>query len=152
MARTAENPVLVAFPAELPAGCEVIQAERKLKDGTEVIISRIVPKEGNAEGVKNWIKMVSESVKAAEYKDGDTVVENAGVRDASNAIRSAAFDIVPKLTAENYKDSKSLYLPVSGPRTVDPFEAATAKVTAAMREKGRMLSQEELNEIYSGLV
>lgn len=166
MARKAEDLIKVVAPETLPEGCEVIQAERTLsgvdagKDATgkanpkpSAVVSVIVPQEGNAAGLRNWVKMRSEMAKAAGIKDEKgNVIEDMGVQDAVNAIRDAAFNIVPKLTLESVKESKSLFLPVSGPRTIDPFEAATAKVASFAREKGRMPTAEELGAIYAGLV
>ena len=168
MAREAEKLTTVKVPAELPAGCEVIQAERTLSgekeittmvDGKEkkskpsAVVSVIVPKEGNAEGLRNWIKLRSEMGKEAGMKDEKgNVVENQGVLDATNAIRDAAFNIVPKLTVETSKDSTTFILPITGPRTIDPFEAATAKIAAYSREHGRMPTPEEYAQIFAGLV
>lgn len=153
MARTAEAPTKIEFDkTQIPEGCELIQAEKKIggKDGSKVVVTVLGPKEGNAQGERNYIKWRSERFAAAGYKnDTGGTVENQGVIDATNALRTAALDIADKLTPENYKDSLNLLFPFSGPRTVDPFEAATAKQAAFMREKKRMPTQEEMAEMFA---
>lgn len=159
MAKASVELSKVATLPAIPEGCELIQAERTLsgvkieteKDGKKVVsspsgvVSVIVPKEGNAEGLRNWIAYRSELGKLSG--NGDTL----GVSDAINAIRSEAFNIVPKLTAETAKESEHYLLPFTGPRTIDPFEAVTAKVGEFMRDKGRMPTPQEYGAIVAEL-
>jgi len=147
MAREAETLSSVKLPKDLPDGLELIRAERTLtghptKEGEsnpKAVVSVVAPIEGNAAGVRNYIKLRS------DLMDGDS----QGVTDVSNAIRSAAFNVVPKLTLKNVEQSPTLWLPFSGPRVIDPFEAVTARIGAFQRDKGRMPTPEEYQALMA---
>jgi hypothetical protein len=160
MSRTAETLYTVKPPKDLPAGCELIQSERTLSGADAVkdadgksskpkaVVTTIVPISGNAEGLRNWIELRSKLGKAAKVENGSGEVrEDLGVVDAINAIRSASFNIVSKLTLETAKVSDTFLLPFAGPRTVNPFEAVTAAIAAFQRENSRMPNAKEYQDI-----
>jgi hypothetical protein len=145
---------------KIPEGCEVIQSERTLsgvkhttkgedgKDKTvspKSVVSVVVPKEGDKQGLINWIEYRS--------KVGGALAKGElGTHDTINAIRSESFNIVPKLTEETVKVSTEYLLPFSGPRTIDPFEAQTAWVANFMRDKNRIPSADEYKEFMDSLI
>ncbi len=144
MARQAEELVSVKLPKTLPEGVETLQAERTLtghptKEGEsnpKAVVSVLGPVVGSAEGVRNFIALRSD-------------IGMDGVTDASNALRRSAFDIVPKLTLDNVKDSAALVLPFAGPRVIDPTEAFNAVLQGFHREKGRFPTAKEYQELHA---
>jgi len=159
MARTSEELTKVSLPKNLPEGLEIIQAERTLSgvketvtgdDGKErqvspkEVVSVLVPCEGSKVGLLAWIELRSKL--GGKAADGEL-----GTHDVVNAIRSEAFNIVPKLTRDQVADSASYLLPFSGPRVIDPFEVATAKIGAFQRVKGRMPTAEEYAAIMASV-
>lgn len=136
MAGRTKTPTLVlADDFETPDGCEKIQAERKIGEEKQVV-SAIVPKAGNANGLRNWISAVT---KAAEGN-----VEYNGVDFATGAIRTMV------LAGQESADSTIIPAP-SEPRTIDPAEVAGNKMAAFVREHGRTPNPEELVAMFGEL-
>ena len=167
MARTETPLQVLKVPAkkDLPEGLEIIQAERKVDgpadkdgkatEGAKVLISRIAPVVGPkaAVGIRNFIKLLSEMVKEAGNKGDDgNVVEDAGVQDVANMIRAAVLEIATRFDTSTAKDSLTYYLPYSGPRLVDPYEAQTVRITTFQREHGRMPNPTEYAEMFADLI
>lgn len=164
MAKTAEPLVAAKYPAELPAGIVRWTSPRtvsgpttKDKDGKSVpgdsvkaTVTFIGPAENTAEGLRNMIALLSDLGKASGQGD------DYGIRFACGALRSAVVaGIAAKLTPETVEQSTAVLPPVPSVRTVDPFEAATAKLADEYRAKaakGETMNEKEIAARFKALM
>lgn len=176
MAKEATPLTAAKFPEDLPKGILIEHFPRTVsgkavdtgkkddkgkpimeRPSAKVNVAAAVPGENTAEGLRNYIAMLSEVAKAAGLKDDNgNVVEDYGVQFACGALRSAvASGLGAKLTPTTAKDAGKFIPPIPNTRTVDPFEAATSKVAEeykAALASGKKMSEADIAKRFSALM
>ena len=111
-----------------------IAADPNYKPNAVVRVFRVAE---TSEGVANAIRFLSEH--GPQDEDGP----GYGIILAANALNDAFMNHFNKLDPKDADDALSFVPPVTRPRYVDPFEAATERIARLSREAGRMLTIEE---------
>lgn len=128
----------------IPEGCELVNVEATVGTGDDskkgCTLRFVVPKYGNAEGLRNFVSFYSEQV---EEKNG------TGVEFATGAIRSAMRAGVARLgDPKKLDDAAAILPPPSDIRTIDTAEVAGNRLTEWLRENpGQVPSQKILKDL-----
>ena len=154
MAREAAKVARFKMPKDLPAGLEIVEAERtvsgpavevegkKVTPSVKAVVSYLVPCM-TGEGIQNYIAFRS------SHLEEDSV---NGVAFAAAAIRSAILSgVTAQLTPDTLADSRTIFPPVSDVRVVDKEAVAGDRLSAFLRDNSRAPNDKELAEILSGL-